>query len=150
MFKIRQKTIFPLCTLALAILWIYLGVTRYGFWSAKSGPGIGFFPILVASVLALFSLVAIYRSSTEEPAVYDKEVLHLLAAIIGVLVSTYLFGLLYSLLVYVVLWMKFYEKLTLRTTVIATIVMIIIVYGTFVWWLQVPFPEGVVFERPEM
>ena len=150
MFKFRQKTIFPLCTLALGILWIWLGVTRYGFWNAKTGPASGFFPIIVASVLVVFSIIAIFMSAKEEPAKYDIEVVHLVAAIVGILLSTYLIGLLWSLLIYVVLWMKFYEKMSLRTTLIATVVLGLIVYGTFVFWLQVPFPEGILLETTEI
>lgn len=150
MFKFRQKTIFPLCTLALGILWIWLGVTRYGFWIPKAGPGIGFFPILVASVLIVFSIAAIFMSAKEEPAKYDIEVLHLICAIIGVVIATYFIGLLYALFIYVVLWMKFYEKLSWKTTAVATAVLCVIVYATFVYWLQVPFPEGVLFETTEM
>lgn len=150
MFRFRQKTLFPLCTLAIGLLWMYLGLTKYGFWAGRTGPASGFFPIIVSGVLILFSIVAIVRSSAEEPAKFEPEVLHLVCAVAGVLAATHVFGMLCSVTAFSVLWMKLYEKLPWRTTITAAVVLALIIYGTFVYWLMVPFPEGILFETTEI
>ncbi len=150
MFRFRQKTLFPLATLALGVLWMYLGLTRYGFWAGRTGPATGFFPIIVSGVLILFSILAMLGSAKEEPATFEVEVLHLVCAVGAVLAATYVFGMLYSVLAFSVLWMKLYEKLTWKTTLVAALVLAAIIYGTFVYWLMVPFPEGMLFETTEI
>lgn len=146
MKKFNSKSLIALVLMAIAVVWIYLGVTEYGLWDPKNGPMSGFFPTIIGTVLLLASIVYFIRSFSMGPTKYDRSALYLMIAMVAIFVFSMLIGFLPTLLIFYIFWLKVMEKMPLKTIVISTIVVGAIVYGVFSVWLGVPFPEGLLFE----
>jgi len=142
----KAKTIVPLVSLVVAVVWIIYGLVSYGFWQHLKGPVTGFFPVLVTIPLVPVSIVAVVRSFKEEdsPESLESWTIMLAAAIAFALV--YVVGMVIALMAFVFVWVKIYEKATWKQTIVTLIIAFGIVYGVFGIWLQVPFPNGVILD----
>ncbi len=143
--KSFAKCALPICTALFALVWIYFGLTVYGFWDAKKGPLGGFFPVLVASLLLLASIFALLSASRENLPVFRPESLHLIAVVLAIFAASYLVGMLPALALFLVMWLRWMEKYPWRTTLITAGVIFAVVIGIFALWLQVRFPAGLLF-----
>lgn len=144
--KINVKTIIPIVTGLFASMFVFLGLTKYGFWDPLRGPMSGFYPVIIGTVLLLVSLLAIVESFKEEkPDLPAKDWLVPLAVVM-ILAATYVIGLIASLLVFLVVWIRWVEKFPWKTTILTTILVGGIAVGVFSIWLGVPFPKGLLFE----
>lgn len=146
MKKFNSKSLIALACIIISVVWIYLGVTKYGLWDPKTGPMSGFFPTIVGGVLLLASVIYFIKSFSLGSTTYDKPALYLMIALVVIYVASMIFGFLPTLLVFYIFWLKVMEKLPLKTIVISTVVVSAIVYGVFSVWLGVPFPEGLLLE----
>ncbi|MDO4315043.1 MAG: tripartite tricarboxylate transporter TctB family protein [Oscillospiraceae bacterium] len=144
--KFNSKSVIALACIAIAAVWMYLGITKYGLWDAKEGPLSGFFPTIIGGVLLISSAIYFIRSFSMEGAKYEKGAVQLTIGMLVIFGASYLIGFLPTLLLFYIIWLRVMEKMPARTIVIATVVMTAIVYGTFSMWLKVPFPEGLLFE----
>ena len=143
-FGINQ--IIPIVTALIAVLFIWLGLTEYGFWSSTKGPLPGFFPVVIAVGMFITAVFAFTFSFKDIEPVWPGENW---AAVLGgalIIAATYLIGLIPSIGVYVIVWLKWYEKCSWKTTLITFAVIMAIVVGCFVLWLGVPFPVGLLFD----
>ncbi|MEG1657586.1 MAG: tripartite tricarboxylate transporter TctB family protein [Oscillibacter sp.] len=141
--KFNTKAIIPLLTAAFALVFIVLGVTKYGFWSNQPMPG--FFPTIIAVILLLASTVCfiqLVRSKDNASPVCNKNELMVILGAAGIILGTYVIGLVASCLVYLFIWLKFVEHASWKTIVVVEIILAAIVVGVFVTWLQVRFPMG--------
>ncbi|MBQ1771886.1 MAG: tripartite tricarboxylate transporter TctB family protein [Clostridia bacterium] len=141
---IRQ--LLPAAFILMSIVWIYQGLTKFGFFDRLKGGTPAFMPILCASVMLVASVIALIRSFKEE-----KPVFHILCFIFlllgGALIYlTKLIGLLPSLLIFVFIWVKVIEKSSWRSTLIVVGLMALIGYGLFQAILNVPFPNGLIYD----
>jgi len=144
--KINSRTVIALCAVVLSIIWIYLGITKYGLWDSRKGPLPGLFPTGIASVLLVTGTIGAIQSLKEKRAAYKREAFEVIAGLLLLLAGSYTIGILPSLLIFFVLWQIFIEKMPVRTVIISTLVMSAIVLGVFVFWLKVPFEKGILFE----
>ena len=142
----KTKTIVPLVSLALGVIWVFYGLANHGFWHPVRGPVAGFVPILVAATLAAISIIGLIQSFKEkdEPDRIENWTIVLAAA--SVLVMTFLFGMIVSLMAFVFVWLKIYEKASWKHTITIMVIAFSIVFGAFVVWLRVPFPKGIIIE----
>ena len=141
--KWNTKLLIPLATAVFAALFIVLGVTKYGFWSNQPLPG--FFPTIIATILLLASIgcfVQLVRNKGDSLPGCNKNELMVILGGAGIILGTYLIGLVASCLVYLFIWLKFVEKTSWKTVVIVEIILAAIIVGVFVIWLQVRFPMG--------
>ncbi len=138
------KMIFPLFTLLLSLVWIFLGAVQYGMWNPVKGPERGFFPVIIAVILFFASLFAMFRS-IKSPTMppFRKEESYVILSAISIYLSTYLIGLLPTLLVYSLFWLRGFERYPWKTTLLVTLVLTVVVYSVFVLWLGVLFPWGI-------
>ena len=143
--KFNSKSVVALACIAIAVVWMYLGITKYGLWDPKEGPLSGFFPTIIGGVLLISSVLYFIRSFSMEGAKYEKGAIQLAIGMLVIFGVSYLIGFLPTLLFYI-FWLRMMEKMSVRTIIIATVVMTAIVYGTFSMWLKVPFPEGLLLE----
>lgn len=144
--KFNSKSVVALACIAIAVVWMYLGITKYGLWDPKEGPLSGFFPTIIGGVLLISSALYFIRSFSMEGAKYEKGAIQLAIGMLVIFGVSYLIGFLPTLLLFYIFWLRVMEKMSVRTIIIATVVMTAIVYGTFSMWLKVPFPKGLLFE----
>ena len=60
----------------------------------------------------------------------------------GIILCTFLIGLVPSCLIYIFLWLKFVEHAPWKVIIIIEIIMAAIILGVFTAWLQIRFPMG--------
>lgn len=146
MSKFGSKQFIPIGTAALAVLWICTGLTQYGFWETGKGPTPGFVPIIIAVLMLAVSVLALTQSFKEDKPEYPKANWLVILAGFSIFAFTFLLGMIPTLAIYVIAWLKFYEKCSWKNTLIVFAVIMAIVLGVFVFWLGVPFPQGIILE----
>lgn len=147
MSKFGVKQIVPLVIAAICALFIYTGLTKFGFWDSTSGPTPAFVPTIICVVLFVICILGVITSfkDTKESKFYKEEFLVIIAAVL-IIAATFLIGLLPALAVFLLLWLKLVEKTPWKTTLIILIAVMALVIGVFVLWLGVPFPEGLIMD----
>lgn len=143
MQKVNTKVIVPVAMAVMAIVFIYLGVGKYGFWDSINGPKPGFFPTIIGVILLFTSILALYQNRKELAPKLDKLEMMVIGGCLGLVLCSYLIGLIPSAMLYMLLWLKVFEKCSWKSTLQVTGVMSAIVIGVFVMWLQVPVPWGI-------
>ena len=144
--RLGVNQIIPIAAAGMAVVFILLGLTNYGFWDSFKGPLPGFFPVIISAAMLIASVVAFIFSFKEENPVWPRE--NWMAVLSGALIiaATFLIGLIPSVAVYVIVWLRWYEKCSWKTTLLTFAVIMSIVVGCFVIWLGVPFPKGLIFD----
>ncbi len=142
----NSKLIIPVAAFALGAVFLYVGLTKFGFWAGHDGPTPGFVPIIIAVLLMITSVMAFFASLKQENAVIPLP--DLLVGISGVAIYalTYLFGLLPTLAIYCAGWLRVVEKTPWKTTLLVTASVMAVVIAVFVLWLGVRFPVGFFYE----
>ena len=147
MSKFGVKQIVPLAIAAICVLFIYTGLTKFGFWDATSGPTPAFVPTIISVVLFVICVLGFITSfKDKKESKFHKEEFLVIGAAILIIAATFLIGLLPSLAVFLVLWLKLVEKTPWKTTIIILLFLMALVIGVFVLWLGVPFPEGLIMD----
>jgi hypothetical protein len=106
----------------------------------------GLFPTGIAVVLLVSGAIAFIQSLKEKRAAYRRTAFEVIASLLLLLAASYTFGMLPSLLVYFILWQLAIEKTPFRQLIVSTLVVSAIVLGVFVFWLKIPFDNGVFFD----
>lgn len=141
--RFNLQTVIPIATAALAVLFIVLGVTEFGFWSNQPMPG--FFPTIIAVVLLLSSIacfVQLARDKDAKQVKYNRNELMVILGAAGIIIGTMVVGLVASCLIYLFVWLKFVERAPWKVVLIVELIVAAIILGVFVGWLQVRFPMG--------
>jgi putative tricarboxylic transport membrane protein len=112
-------------------------------------PGPGFFPFGLALVLILLSLALIFKSWTKDlvPAAFwpgktwlrpllGTAILFFYALIVDPV------GFIPTTFIFLVAWMQVIERLRWRTTISISVGTTAALYLIFVWFLEVPVPQG--------
>lgn len=146
MKRINAKTILPVATAAIAMVFVYMGVAVFGFWDPVAGPKSGFYPTLAGIVLLLISALTFYLSWSEKPPVFPRQDLLVAGGAFAFIMMSYVVGLMPSMVLYLMGWMKLVEKSTWSRALKITAAVGIVAYGVFGLWLEVPFPKGLLFE----
>lgn len=135
------KKIMPLATALMGIVWLVLGLTKYGFMG-EGKPGGGFFPSIMAVLLIVASVLAFVQDFKKETPEYTLKYIHPLIAVLAVLLLSYLTGMMIALFLYLFFWLKVYEKMSWVFTSVFSVSTMVVVYLVFAMWLDVPFPTG--------
>jgi hypothetical protein len=143
---IKSKTLIPVCSGILAVFWFFYGIIRHGFWDELKGPMPGFVPALIAALLLLMSIFGVIHSFREAEAKKTPESWTILLAAFITFGLVSLAGMIPALMAFVFVWLKFYEKAGWKNTFIVLLVSFFIAYGVFAMWLEVPFPQGLLFD----
>lgn len=144
MKRFGTKQIVPLCLAVLCGVFIYTGLTKYGFWNTtKAEPTAAFVPTIICVILLALCLVSVVTSLGKDgKAEYHKDEFMIILAAVAVIASIFIIGMLPSLALFVVLWLKLVEKSSWKNTLLILAIVMAIVVGVFVLWLKVQFPWG--------
>lgn len=136
-----MRKIFPVFAIVLGLFWVVMAFD-YGLW-VRRGPGGGFFPLIGGAITAVFSLFyLVMEIRNPQPGSVDRKFIYPILAVLGVLLCSYLIGLLPSMLLYIFLWLWRYEKFSARYSCCVSGGTILVMYAVFVYWLTVPLPRG--------
>ncbi len=144
--RINAKFLIPIATAITSIIFIYLGMTKFGFWQNGRGPMSGFYPILISAALLLVSILAFIQAFREEAAVFPRKNWMVALAVVLILAASYLIGMIASILLYIFIWVRYVEKYSWQTAIKTMLVVGGIIFGIFVLWLGVQLPKGLLFQ----
>ena len=136
--KFDSRAFVPIATAILSLVFIGVGLNKFGFWDGQP------FPTIIAVVLfatSLMCLVQELRSNQASPSYNKNELLVILGAG-GVIVGCWVIGLIPSCLLYLLLWLKAVERTPWKVVILIEVFMAVLIIGVFVIWMQVQFPMG--------
>ena len=139
--RFNLRTVIPLATIVVSLVFIIVGLKDYGFWKGQPTPG--FFPIIIAVVLLAASIACflqIARDKDSETVRYNRNELMVMLGAAGIILCTFIIGLVPSCLIYIFLWLKFVEHASWKVIVIIELIMAAIILGVFSFWLLIRFP----------
>ena len=145
--KIPSEILVPILTLAIGGLFGVTSFGQYGFWdSTAMKPTKGFFPGIISVALIALSVLAFINGLKSPNAEFKLINWYVPAAVLLIIGSTYVIGMIPSLLIFVFLWLKVYEKQSWVTTLVSLAIVAFIVIGCFRIWLDIQFPIGFIGE----
>lgn len=145
--KWNLRTVIPLATIVISLVFIVVGLKDYGFWKGQPTPG--FFPIIIAVVLLISSVacfIQIARDQDSEAVRYNRSELMVILGAAGIILCTFVIGLVPSCLIYIFLWLRFVEHASWKVIVVIELIMAAIILGVFTFWLQIRFPMGLLLD----
>ena len=140
---LNLRVIIPLATIIVYLVFIIVGLKDYGFWNAQPTPG--FFPIIIAVVLLASSIACFFQVARDKDSAdvkYNRNELMVMLGAAGIILCTFLIGLVPSCLIYILLWLKLVEHAPWKVVITIEIIMAAIILGVFTAWLQIRFPMG--------
>ncbi len=143
--KIGTKTILPLGTTLLGIIFAIIGFFKYGFWDENIGTLPGFFPTIIGILLTIISSLALMQSFKDDKNPSKKENWYPVIAVILIIIGNFVFGMYISLFAFLIYWVRYYEKYSWKVTMLIFAIMFVIVVGAFGTWLNINFPKGLIY-----
>ena len=140
---LNLRVIIPLATIIVSLVFIIVGLKDYGFWNAQPTPG--FFPIIIAVVLLASSIACFFQVARDKDSAdvkYNRNERMVMLGAAGIILCTFLIGLVPSCLIYILLWLKLVEHAPWKVVITIEIIMAAIILGVFTAWLQIRFPMG--------
>ena len=147
--KVPSKIIIPVITFIIGAIFFYIGAFEYGFWdNVGLKPTKGFFPVIIAVALMALSVLAFVNGLRDKNKMVEFRVENWLVplALILMIISSMVFGLILSVAAFIVLWLKVYEKQSWKVVLIALAIVLFIVVGCFNIWLGIDFPMGIILD----
>lgn len=142
MKSLNSKILIPAVTAFIGGLFVYLGLTKFGFWDSINGPMPGFLPTITGSLLLAISLFSLKQAWGSQAPIYYGIELSVILGCLGIILLTFIIGLIPSVIVYIVVWLRYVEKTPWISTLKVAGFMTVLVVGVFVLWLKIPFPKG--------
>ncbi len=145
--RFNLRTVIPLATIVVSLVFIIVGLKDYGFWKGQPTPG--FFPIIIAVVLLVSSIACflqIARDKDSGTVRYNRNELMVMLGAAGIILCTFVIGLVPSCLIYIFLWLKFVERASWKVILVIELIMAAIILGVFTFWLQIRFPMGLLLD----
>ena len=147
MKKFGTKQIMPLVIIAICAVFLYAGLSKFGFWDSSKGPTTAFVPTIVCVMMILLCISDFMKSLKDTSVVkYYKDEFIMIAVGAILLAAIHVIGMLPALAIFVVVWLKLMEKAPWKHIILILAIVMAIVIGVFVLWLKVQFPEGLIFE----
>lgn len=146
--KIGTKQIVPLIIAGICLVFLITGLNKFGFWNAaQKSPTPAFVPSIICTLLIVICLITVVLSLKEDgKAEYHRDEFLVILAAVGIILGTYVIGMLPALGLFVVLWLKLVEHTPWKTTFIILAIVAALVIGVFVLWLGVRFPNGMIYD----
>ena len=143
--KLSPVLILPAAGIVMGAVFAWNGYFTFGIWHPVRGPMPGMFPTVMGCALIVVGLIASIRLYRDQAPVFERRNWLIILAVLAVILSSFVIGILASLAIFLVLWLRFMSKLTWIKTIVTVLVMGAVIYGTFIWWLGVSFERGLLF-----
>ena len=140
------KYIVPVFMTLVGVFFAVYSHMHYKFYSPTQGPMPGFMPEVLGVLLTISGLAALIQARNEPDKTLDPKNFTVVLAIGLVLIFNYLIGTLISIGLFLLIWLKFVSKNSWKTTLLVFALVMAFIYGIFVFWMDVPFTEGLFFE----
>jgi putative tricarboxylic transport membrane protein len=151
----KRDLLSSFCLFALG-LFIAFHSLRLSIWS-ESGPGEGFFPLLVAFIIIGLSLLIMVKSiflirerknkigenQAKNPANYLGVILYIIAMVLFSALFEKI-GLLITSSLFFILVLKYVENQRLKVAILVGLTSVFTAYFLFVYFLKVPLPRGLI------
>ena len=145
--KIPTLQIIPVIGFIIGLVFFMVGMGDFGFWNHDTNtPTEGFFPIIIATGLIIFSIMAFLQNIRKGGVEYRLLNWYVPLGFVGLLAGIMVIGTVPAVILFEILWVKWYEKMSWKTTIICVIFCLIIVIPIFTMWLGVSFPAGMIVE----
>ena len=133
----------PVLIILMSAYWFYEGWFDYGVWYAGS-PGGGFMPVFSSILAAIFATVMLFKPGAVAKAVPMSAFIPVVMVGFALTLSLAI-GLLPALTIMLFVWIWRLERYPVAKSLFITACPMLVVYGVFKLWLQVPFPTGMLF-----
>ena len=128
----------------IALIFASIGYFKLGFWDQIDGPGPGFFPAIMATVMFAVSIIALIKSFREEGEVsFTEDELMVIMVTTSFIAAIYIIGLVLAVAFLIFCWMKIIEKAGWFETVVVLLISLSITILVFRLWLGIQFPTGI-------
>lgn len=126
----------------IGAFWAATGWFSYGLWVNK-GPGPGFLPVIFGCFTVIFSIARLLRQD-EEAEPIDLKAMIPVAAIIACALAIYIIGFLPAAFLLIFFWLRNQGNYSYKFSVFLAGSIVLSVWAVFGFWLQVPFPSGLI------
>ena len=142
----KTKYLVPAAVIAAGLFFGIYTYTHYTLFKPSQGPGDGFLPLVLSILLVIVGLFDLRKCAQRKTGTITKENWLIVLCVGAVIALSYVLGMVPCILIFAFLWLKLKEKCTWKETLIAMLVVIVLVVGIFTLWMEIPFPEGLLFE----
>ena len=134
--------VFPGLSVLVGLYW---AVKAFGYklW-VLNGPGGGLFPLIAGILAIVFGIVLIVRRyRMKEKSDFSIKSVFPVLGVVGIIIASYIIGLIPALGAFIISWMVFYEKERWGKSLMVGIGTAVVLWLIFDLWLAVPLPMGV-------
>jgi putative tricarboxylic transport membrane protein len=146
----RADRIGAVLLLLFGVWFAAVALRNYKYWTA-TGPGSGFFPFWLGLAMAVLAALLLVRAARETEPGADwlprgrgaVRFLGVLAGVVAFLVLLPWLGMAVTTLLFLVGILRLLERHSWPAAVTIALGTAVVNWAVFAWWLQVPFPTGV-------
>ena len=155
------RIVISVLLIAVAGLWMGMGIFEYGMWVPGVSADTGFIPTVFGGIVLLFSVIKLvkdikaYRQARAEAVAGEaksvsfkeilvklKPLLPALTAVLAILLIKFL-GMVIGTFLSLFFYMKVVNNDKWIKSIWVPAVITLFFYAVFVFWLKVPFPRGI-------
>ena len=145
--KLPTQQILPIVGLIVGIVFLYIGLSEFGFWNSNTHtPTAAFFSTIVSVGLIALSLIALLQSIRKPREEFRLLNWYVPIGFLLMVIAMMIIGTVPAVIIFEIIWCRFYEKMSWKTTIIAVVFCLIMVIPIFTWWLGIDFPVGKIGE----
>jgi putative tricarboxylic transport membrane protein len=122
--------------------WAFQGMFKYGLW-VDNGPGGGFLPVTIGLITFILAAVGLFKESKPTVKIEKKNFLPVLGAFVMIL-AVQIFGMIISSGLFIIAWLLVIEKFKIKKASILGISTTAVIYFVFKFFLNIPFPQGLI------
>jgi putative tricarboxylic transport membrane protein len=146
----RADRIGAVLLLLFGVWFAAVALRNYKYWTA-TGPGSGFFPFWLGLAMAVLAALLLVRAARETEPGADwlprgrgaVRFLGVLAGAVAFLVLMPWLGMAATTVLFLVGILRLLERHSWPASVAIALAAAVVNWAVFAWWLQVPFPTGV-------
>lgn len=126
----------------IGAFWATTGWFSYGIWVNK-GPGPGFLPVIFGILTVTLCIARLLRKDKGAEPI-DLRAIAPIVAIIACAAAIHIIGFLPATFLLLVIWLVNQGAYSYKFSLFLAASIILSIWGVFGYWLQVPFPVGLI------